>query len=134
MVKIEHYTVLCRQRRIVNGLLAYNLQEALLLQAARATRFVSQKRYSHSSNYCDDHCSPCSAESLHHYQKSTSSRYYRLTRLHVRSIDSIDRLDLSRLTLSIDSTSVLIDGLDRSISRSTVCIYPPPFLAIHHCR
>jgi len=44
MVKIEHYTVLRRQRRIVNGLLA--LQEALLRQAARATRFVSENRYS----------------------------------------------------------------------------------------
>ena len=30
---------------------------------------------------------------VHHCQKSTSSRYYRLTRLHVRAIDSIDRLD-----------------------------------------
>ena len=28
---------------------------------------------------------------LHHCQKSTSSRYYRLTRLHVRSIDRLDR-------------------------------------------
>ena len=36
-------------------------------------------------------------QNLHHCQKSTSSRYYRLTRLHVCSIESIDRLDLSRL-------------------------------------
>jgi len=29
-------------------------------------------------------------QNMQHRQKSTSSRYYRLTRLHVRSIDSID--------------------------------------------
>jgi len=66
MVKIEHYTVLRRQRRIVNG--RFNLQEALLPQIT-----VQQN--------------------LHHCQKSTSSRYYRLNRLHVRSMDLIDRPD-----------------------------------------
>ena len=40
-------------------------------------------------------------QNLHHCQKSTSSWYYPLTRLHSRSnIDSIDRLDLSRLCRS----------------------------------
>jgi len=69
------------------------------MQAARATRFVSHNRYSwrrHSGNYCDDHCSPCSAESAP-LPKVDLSRYYRLTRLHVRSIDW---LDLSRICWS----------------------------------
>jgi len=66
-------------------------------------------------------------QNLHHRQKSTSSRYYRLTRLHVRSIeyqaidstgvDSVDRLDFSayRSTGSIDSIHQLdrFQGLDR---------------------
>ena len=45
-------------------------------------------------------------QNLHHCQKSTSSPYYRLTRLHVRSIDRLDLSRLCRLTrlqrLSID--------------------------------
>ena len=120
MVKIEHYTVLCRQRRIVNGLLA--LQEALLPQAARATRFVSENRYSwrrHSGNYCDDHCSPCSAESASLPKVDFESILS--TDSTSRSLDRFDRSTRLESTLSIDSTSVLIGQLDRStrsISRS----------------
>jgi len=79
----------------------YSLASALTLCGARDAICQSKSVFDswrrHGGNYCDDHCSPCSAESarLHHCQKSTSSRYYRLTRLHVRSIDSIDRLDFS---------------------------------------
>jgi len=125
MVKIEHYTVLCRQRRIVNGLLAYNLQALLPLQAARATRFVSQNRYSwrrHTGNYCDDHCLPCSAESAP-LPKSTSSRYYRLTRLHVRSIDSSRLCRSTRLQcLSIDSIDFKVYMLRCDITSANISI------------
>jgi len=52
-------------------------------------------------------------QNLHHCQRSTSSRYYRLTRLHVRSIDSINRLDLSRLCRSTRLQRLSIDSVDR---------------------
>jgi len=52
-------------------------------------------------------------QNLHHCQTSTSSRYYRLTRLHVCSIDSIDRLDLSRLCRSTRLQRLSIDLVDR---------------------
>jgi len=48
-------------------------------------------------------------QNLHHRQKSTSSRYYRLTRLHVRSID---RLDLSLLCRSTRLQRLSIDSID----------------------
>ena len=110
MVKIEHYTVLCRQRRIVNGLLAYNLQALLPLQAARATRFVSQNRYSwrrHTGNYCDDHCLPCSAESAPLPKIDLESILS--TDSTSRSLNRFDRSTRLESTLSIDSTSALID-------------------------
>ena len=52
-------------------------------------------------------------QNLQHCQKSTSSRYYRLTRLHVCSIDSIDRLDLSRLCRSTRLQRLSMDSIDR---------------------
>ena len=45
--------------------------------------------------------------------KVDSNRYYRLTRLYVRSIDSIDRLDLSRLCRSTRRQRLSIDLIDR---------------------
>jgi len=62
----------------------------------------------HSGNYCDDHCSPSSAESAPLPKvdfKSISS-----TDLTSRSLDRFDRSTES--TLSIDSISALIDRLD----------------------
>ena len=79
-----------------------NYKKLCYRRRARATRFVSQ------IGIRDDGIAAITAmitvhraqQNLHHCQKSTSSRYYRLTRLHVCSIDSIDRLDLSRLCRS----------------------------------
>ena len=51
-------------------------------------------------------------QNLHHCQKSTSSQYYQLTRLHVRSIDSIDRPDLSSLCRSTRLQRLSIDSID----------------------
>jgi len=78
-----------------------NYKKLCYCRRARATRFVSQ------ISIRDDGIAANTAmitvhraqQNLHHCQKSTSSQYYRLTRLES--------------TLSIDSTSALIDRLDR---------------------
>ena len=92
-----------------------NYKKLCYRRRARATRFVSQ------IGICDDGIAANTAmitvhraqQNLHHCQKSTSSRYYRLTRLHVCSIDSIDRLDLSRLCRSTRLQRLSIDSIDR---------------------
>jgi len=75
---------------------------------AHATRFVSQNRYSwrrHSGHYCDDHCSPCSAESA-----------------------ALPKVDFESI-LSTDSSSRSLDRFDRSttwvdsVDRLDFCAY-----------
>jgi len=50
-------------------------------------------------------------QNLHHCQKSTSSQYYRLTRLHFRSIDSTD-FSTYRSTRSISRSTGLFSRAD----------------------
>jgi len=75
------------------------------------TRFVSQNRYSwrqHSGNYCDDHCSPCSAESAP--LPKVDFELILSTDSTSQSIEyRFDRSTWLESTLSIDST----DWLDR---------------------
>jgi len=57
-------------------------------------------------------------QNLRHCQKSTLSPYYRLNRFHVRSIDSIDRLDLSGLCRSTRLQRLSIDRIDFKVYMS----------------
>jgi len=91
------------------------------------TRFVSQNQIS----IRDDGIAAITAmitvhraqQNLHHCQKSTLSRNYRLTRLHVRLIDCIDRLDWSRLCQSTRLQRLSIDSID--FSGVSICLSDP---------
>jgi len=65
----------------------------------------------HSGNYCDDHCSSCSAESASLPKVDFESILS--TDSTSRSLHRFDQSTRLEPTLSIDSTSALIDRLDR---------------------
>ena len=95
------------------------------------TRFVSQNQIS----IRDDSIAAITAmiivhraqQNLHHCQKSTLSRNYRLTRLHVCLIDCIDRLDWSRLCQSTRLQRLSIDSIDFKVycSGVSICLSDP---------